>query len=97
MKAAVCFYSIVCLRYSSSVLSAFQDTADLDLQFEKVYKWVASTPMERNMFIANLWMVSDSQFADHLERFHLKFFIFVCPCTELLFSFKVATPWTHSV
>ncbi|XP_043211990.1 exocyst complex component 1-like, partial [Amphibalanus amphitrite] len=41
-----------------------RDTADLDLQFEKVYKWVASTPMERNMFIANLWMLC----SQHLHR-----------------------------
>ncbi|XP_037075507.1 exocyst complex component 1-like [Pollicipes pollicipes] len=41
-----------------------RDTADLDLQFEKMYKWVASTPLERNMFIANLWMLC----SQHLHR-----------------------------
>ena len=35
---------------------------DLDLHFEKVYKWVARCPKERDSFISCLWRVGRDSF-----------------------------------
>lgn len=35
----------------------FQETAEFDLHFEKVYKWVASSVNDKETFISCLWKV----------------------------------------
>lgn len=38
--------------------SYWQDTADFDMQFDKLYKWTASSIAEKLSFIETLWKVN---------------------------------------
>jgi hypothetical protein len=41
-----------------TLVNFFQEIAEFDLHFEKVYKWVASNLAEKDAFIACLWKVN---------------------------------------
>ncbi|XP_063057426.1 exocyst complex component 1 isoform X3 [Engraulis encrasicolus] len=46
---------------------ANKDDADFDLHFEKVYRWVASSPAEKNSFISCIWKLNQRYLRKKVE------------------------------
>lgn len=65
MPAEVCEKKITSSAYS--ILPYLQDDADFDLHFEKVYRWVASSPAEKNSFISCIWKLNQRYLRKKVE------------------------------
>ena len=51
------FFSYLSLILVISIFSDVQDVPEFEMQFDKTYRWVASSIAEKNAFILSLWKV----------------------------------------